>query len=526
MDSEADYDASPLLDGQVRLSARDINPKNRPFRYSPLDLSRRSIRLLNIHRGLSSGGHVRCELIDADVGYGYTCLSYVWGQPDKGYPVVINDRIALVRKNLWHFLQHARKKKLGWLWIDAMCIDQKNLAERTHQVQQMGEVYSQARVISWLGTSPEIVDLLHGISNKSSMDGYQTAMEAFYAHEYWTRAWVTQEVASASKLILMAGGEELAIGSFPAHISFAQVPYHLARVALFLSKARNWFNNKSLIWLLDMMCAQECEIPHDRIFPLLALCGEGRDLRVNYQASLEEIVWRTCNCCAFCFCSLQIVSHALLSHKNRFWRLDQSTSVSSEILRMRHGEVRTEDIYQRENYIFFANPGPCDLSRFIRMNEAFLEEKQRTPYTRSYFIPISWICAKYAGGPVKWFLALCVCPDQAGLDYYHLPAEFSIPADGDAESKLFDTALKSEIRHWPEDLKMIYEKPNLGTIRLSLAFWIELAKSPEWTASGFTGYCRLAKEERGGLKLSTPRKRGSKKVQRHNPIVEKLLGVS
>lgn len=37
-------------------------------------------------------------------------------------------------------------------WIDALCIDQENLAERNHQVTQMGKIYASAyRVVSWLG---------------------------------------------------------------------------------------------------------------------------------------------------------------------------------------------------------------------------------------------------------------------------------------------------------------------------------------------------------------------------------------
>lgn len=108
----------------MSLSVRDsVNPKAELFTYTSLDLSQRSIRLLQLHPDRTECGHIACEIRDATVDDDYICLSYVWGQPDKGYTVFINGRPHRVRINLYRFLQHARKKNLGWLWIDALCID-------------------------------------------------------------------------------------------------------------------------------------------------------------------------------------------------------------------------------------------------------------------------------------------------------------------------------------------------------------------------------------------------------------------
>ena len=38
------------------------------------------------------------------------------------------------------------------LWIDSICIDQDSLEERSHQVQQMGDIYIKAKELYiWLG---------------------------------------------------------------------------------------------------------------------------------------------------------------------------------------------------------------------------------------------------------------------------------------------------------------------------------------------------------------------------------------
>jgi hypothetical protein len=170
-------------------------------------------------------------------------------------------------------------------------------------------------------------------------------------------------------------------------------------------------------------------------------------------------------------------------------------------LRTLHAELRTEKVDWRGNLIFFANPGPLDVSKFTRTNEAFLVRKQKAPYTTSYFIPRSWVCSKYIGGG-NWYLALGVSSNKAGFDYYHLPAKLSIFSDDDTDSELFDEALNFEVRHWSDDLEVIYDKPGTGIVRLSLAFWIELAATREWRKDDLTGYCNYATGGQGGLKLS------------------------
>ncbi|KAF2828669.1 hypothetical protein CC86DRAFT_259497, partial [Ophiobolus disseminans] len=67
--------------------------------------------------------------------------------------IEIDGQLHSIRDNLLSFLQVARRK-LGfvWFWIDALCIDQINVAQRTRQVQQMGLIFSSAtEVIAWLG---------------------------------------------------------------------------------------------------------------------------------------------------------------------------------------------------------------------------------------------------------------------------------------------------------------------------------------------------------------------------------------
>jgi hypothetical protein len=48
------------------------------------------------------------------------------------------------------------------IWIDALCIDQGCNAERGHQVQRMGSIYSNAQeVFVWLGDHGELAEAFH-----------------------------------------------------------------------------------------------------------------------------------------------------------------------------------------------------------------------------------------------------------------------------------------------------------------------------------------------------------------------------
>ncbi|KAF4635100.1 hypothetical protein G7Y89_g3001 [Cudoniella acicularis] len=77
-----------------------------------------------------------------------------------------------VTQNLCDALVHLRyPSKPRVFWIDAICVDQQNLMERSAQVQRMGEVYTLAhRVVVWLGpqddSSTYAIELLEKLNSQ------------------------------------------------------------------------------------------------------------------------------------------------------------------------------------------------------------------------------------------------------------------------------------------------------------------------------------------------------------------------
>ena len=140
--------------------------------YQPLAESK--FRLLTLLSG-KIGSLVRCRLqtrlliYEASLpGSSYEALSYTWADPhvNEGDPnhqpaIILNGFEFLVSHNLYAALQHLRfEDRSRLLWVDALCIDQSNLTERSFQVSLMGLIFSRAiRTLGWLGDADACTDL-------------------------------------------------------------------------------------------------------------------------------------------------------------------------------------------------------------------------------------------------------------------------------------------------------------------------------------------------------------------------------
>jgi hypothetical protein len=211
------------------------------FMHEPLDYSKRSLRLLRVEPENSPDGFVQCTMVQSIIDADYNCLSYTWGEPTPCHKILVNGKVVYVRQNLVDFLCEARKMESGlsqWLWIDAiwyvnkcrsetswrflvslfphfadrLSIDQNNNDERSHQVQQMGMIFEHAQcVLLWLGkleSFAPIVDILNNRGLSAPLSRRQEAIiyRKLFHNRYWTRAWVTQEIALARSVIIVLDG--------------------------------------------------------------------------------------------------------------------------------------------------------------------------------------------------------------------------------------------------------------------------------------------------------------------------------
>ncbi|KAL4733473.1 heterokaryon incompatibility protein-domain-containing protein [Aspergillus similis] len=199
--------------------------------YSPLNPLRCEIRLLYLHPGRFEE-RLRCDLsvhcLNTLHCPHYQALSYTWGDPasaeDPENSILVGGSSFAATWNLVSALRHLRPRSGEpiCLWADAVCIDQTNLAERSHQVGMMRQIYASAkRVFIWLGEADEesdaVMSALHGIATAglsyfeegalaSKIRCSQFFFELAERRPWFTRMWIAQELAVATEDPLVVCG--------------------------------------------------------------------------------------------------------------------------------------------------------------------------------------------------------------------------------------------------------------------------------------------------------------------------------
>jgi hypothetical protein len=133
----------------------------------PIQRERGSIRLLRILPGPESQ-LVSCELfrVTFETSPSYKALSYAWANgpvfsQTPTNPIYCNGVPILVSVNLYAALRSLRQLRVPVdIWVDSICINQKDLTERAQQVGMMRQIYSNSEeVVIWLAEPSEHDDL-------------------------------------------------------------------------------------------------------------------------------------------------------------------------------------------------------------------------------------------------------------------------------------------------------------------------------------------------------------------------------
>jgi hypothetical protein len=291
------------------------------------DLPKGQIRLLQIKPGYALST-IECAFtyLDLQENADYVAISYTWGQAIPSIPILVNGVVTMVTDNLYMALLHLRKGKVTEVWVDALCINQNNLAERSIQVSQMAQVYRGASMVFvWLGESNELTKRAFaelyeltqhvGWDNKIPAAHFNThlahpkwrAMSELLYRPWFRRVWVIQEILYARHALFVCGGDfleattfltiinsMLEAGALSMIMSFHSNKLELAngakRTALqqlkFMVQARNRSVNPLMMRdfrgnLLDYLSQTrwaEATDPRDKIYGILSLAKDAPKL--------------------------------------------------------------------------------------------------------------------------------------------------------------------------------------------------------------------------------------------------------
>jgi hypothetical protein len=235
------------------------------YAYSPLR-GRRYIRPLECTTDTTTLGPryslVQYELPTETTLSDFEPISYTWGHPKRVSALQFHNEPGMIgltanlTEALPHLITQSHTKRL---WIDQLCINQSDDAEKAVQIGLMSEIYAKGlRVIVWLGGADEHAQIcrqwLHTIEEliptlkiagriMRGTDSYDpnirdlflrntfvdpatdpmfaTAIRAFWQRPYFRRVWICQEFILATEILCLTGDLSF---TFQDLVDFSTIP--------------------------------------------------------------------------------------------------------------------------------------------------------------------------------------------------------------------------------------------------------------------------------------------------------------
>ncbi|VUC25990.1 unnamed protein product [Clonostachys rosea] len=315
--------------------------------YSYVPLSKPGcIRLIDLHPGQEADA-LSFDLYEANLDHepSYVALSYEWKAKTGTIPVLCCDRTLLITPNLKAALRKIRsQEKVRTLWVDAVCINQEDVEERTSQVQLMTRIYKEAKeVLMWLGEdSPEVAAafssiprVLHAWDQLLSADFFvyslssdvQNALEALdlskrvfgsvdaggaydrkaatgatdlLSRSYFTRAWIYQElVLGGARGTVLCGRLRAPWRDFHHYMAMWSVfnggeQPRGRDIMMLIARTQEMVANKGMKDMgsaIQILTHLNCGDPRDKVFAVLGVVDSdwSGQLAPDYGLSVQQV---------------------------------------------------------------------------------------------------------------------------------------------------------------------------------------------------------------------------------------------
>ncbi|KAI6368906.1 hypothetical protein MCOR31_005393 [Pyricularia oryzae] len=333
----------------------------------------------------------------------YSAVSYVWGQEKSIRSLEISDgsdtSYLRITPTVDVLLRYLRKtKKLRYLWIDAICLNQEDEAEKAHQVPQMDRIYSGAdQVRIWLGHENPMTTSVYSFFRKATREtkterqtdtaqrlaglmkehfgsvelgdfmkpgcraGILLAFD-FFEQSWFTRRWVVQEAVMARRAITQCGSVEL---SLPVVVSAAKLlmccdlSHYGASMAASLHTIRDEGNILDSLWKYHKA---QCRDKKDRVAALIGL-NPTEGFVLDYNSDWREMYHKLAsfhlrnvdNIADICPCSLDVSDKA------------EVALCDGDLLRIQPQRSGNKAPAWRVTYALLVTEQDCDPDRIVDM---------------------------------------------------------------------------------------------------------------------------------------------------------------
>ncbi|RSL49688.1 hypothetical protein CEP54_012289 [Fusarium duplospermum] len=291
--------------GSVNNSDEDVRSVN-DFEPSPIyqhRLETHEFRLLRLD-GVASGTnllHLHLETHDQQRFPVYETVSYTWGGENndnsRSQPVFIGPfwDILLQTQNCWDMLKFLRPVDgLRRLWVDAICINQKDDEERA---AQRALVYLGSSLVD--AASPQKYPLRqrfeHSIAQSNDNDQLvsngKVDIKKLLTRRYFSRVWVIQELIVSRQVVFQVGDTEFWADGTSIH-KVKGYDWQNTRAPWLVHMARGTPQGREIYGAMRETWSSEATDLRDKIFGILALIDNQHErelFRPDYSLSFSHV---------------------------------------------------------------------------------------------------------------------------------------------------------------------------------------------------------------------------------------------
>ncbi|KAJ4288598.1 hypothetical protein N0V90_011835 [Kalmusia sp. IMI 367209] len=229
----------------------------------------------------------------------YSAVSYTWGnqQPcqvlychDDSAQGETNSQTSIIRitPNVEALLRHLRKShKVLNLWIDAICLNQRDGVEKGQQIQLMGEIYKTAkRVHVWLGEDEGEAQRTFALIRRLNLT-YDPSkvelnlLEQLLKKRWFGRRWIIQEVALSHHTKFHWGRASLDTSWLVCLLPKLQQICSSCTSQVLLASLDVSVRPLDMLWMLEEFDQSECGDPKDRVAALMGMAPFWQRIQIN-----------------------------------------------------------------------------------------------------------------------------------------------------------------------------------------------------------------------------------------------------
>ena len=290
------------------------------YHYQALNATRNEVRLFTFDNNKEGAqgiaGHL--AIVSLDQLPGYIALSYCWGNQEKTIPIVLGNDVYPVTENLFHLLRQLQQSRNPpRLWIDAICINQRDTSEKATQINLMGSIYKRAQqVIAWVGEEDQYtseafgllqevaseppqseLDELRSLSTRKLPVSAAKGLRSLINREYWRRVWILQEILLARDVEVRCGDQRISWDTMMVAFSRKVLERLLNqrveghRVGIKCLRDLSEQRDVELFEALQLSLTSRSSEARDKVFALLSLVSDSNDFlaTTTYEDSLEDL---------------------------------------------------------------------------------------------------------------------------------------------------------------------------------------------------------------------------------------------